>query len=117
MKLAKAQASIYDIQKQLNSIIIQLKDYISSLPDNPNIQRKNNKCFIMNSKHLQNNWSVLYYDYRHDAPNSYITDFFHNNVRSDAFIINNHCVINNINYQIIIQIYPKNLIASLSSTI
>ena len=64
MKLAKAQASIYDIQKQLNSIIIQLKDYISSLPDNPNIQRKNNKCFIMNSKHLQNNWSVLYYDYR-----------------------------------------------------
>lgn len=64
MKLAEVQAAIHDMQKQLTSVVTQLNDCITSLPDNPNIQRINSKCFTVNSKHLQNNWSVLYYDYK-----------------------------------------------------
>lgn len=64
MKLAKALTSIQDIQEQLTHIVTELNSIILTLPDNPNIQRKNDNCFIMNSKYLLNNWGVFYHDYK-----------------------------------------------------
>lgn len=45
MKLAEALTSIHGIQEQLTQIVTELNNIILTLPDNPNIQRKNNNCF------------------------------------------------------------------------
>ncbi len=55
---------ITETTAQLHGLIEQLSAMIAALPDNPRINRINDKCFIVSFKDLGRNWTPEYHDFR-----------------------------------------------------
>jgi len=55
---------IADLGNQVERVKLGLIEAIEKLPDNPRISRLGSNTFEMSSKNLENNWSVLYHDFK-----------------------------------------------------
>lgn len=64
MAVTSILAPITDLQNQIEAIKASIKQAISAFPDNPRIKRLDERCFVINSGDLGNNWSVQHHDFR-----------------------------------------------------
>ena len=51
--------------KQFAEVKNALIESVLDLPDHPEITRLDNRCFVMQSSKLRNNWSAEFYDFKH----------------------------------------------------
>jgi len=54
-----------EAMRQFAEVKKTLIESILDLPDNPEITRLDDRCFVMQSSKLLNNWSAEFYDFKH----------------------------------------------------
>lgn len=62
--MIELEQELHAKMEAIKAIVVKLAEQIAALPDNPRIKRLGPRCFILQSKDLDNNWTPSHHDFQ-----------------------------------------------------